>query len=110
MRRPANPLRLRQARRHRLFDENVLAVVERSDRELGMARMRRRDDHRVYMRIFKHRFEVVVRLSAVLADDLLACRPRSAESTPELEVGQRSNPGKIADARDIAAADDGNSD
>src|SRR4051794_18021539 len=102
MRRPANPLRLRQTRRHRLLDEDVLALLERFYGELGMARMRGRDDHRVYMRILEQGFDALVCLSTVLADGLLACRPGPATSTSELEIGQGSDPGKIADARNVA--------
>ena len=69
-------LRLRRRRRERLFDEDVLAVLERPFGELVVGRHRRHDRHRVDVRRGRDVIRIVARAHAGMATPHLGHRFR----------------------------------
>ena len=94
-------------RRDRLFAEHVLAGRQASDRDICMARMRRRDHDRFHLGSAEQGIEVGIYPAAVLLDDRLAGPGCARLNARQLEFGRAGDRGKIARASNVSAADDG---
>ena len=106
LRRLDHALAIRQRRRHRLFAQHMLARLQRRNRNLRVAGVRRADAHRVHVRVGQQGFHTVVGLSAVTLRQLLRARRIQIIKRGELRVGVVGIFGNVTNLRNFAAAND----
>ena len=104
-RRADHAFAIRQRRRHRLFAQHMLARLQRRNRNLRVAGVRRADAHRVHVRVGQQGFHTVVGLSAVTLRQLLRARRIQIIKRGELRVGVVIF-GNVTNLRNFAAAND----
>ena len=105
-RRADHAFAIRQRRRHRLFAQHMLARLQRRNRNLRVAGVRRADAHRVHVRVGQQGFHTVVGLSAVTLRQLLRARRIQIIKRGELRVGVVGIFGNVTNLRNFAAAND----
>src|SRR5208282_2456207 len=88
----------------------MLAPLKAAYGNIGVARMRRRDDDRFNLGSVHEGAEVRKNLAAVARDQRLAGRRRSRLNAPQLKVGRRLDRREITRAGDVPAADDSDPD